>query len=260
MEKLKDVISKLESEYPITLKESWDNCGLMVGNLDSIVSKVLITLDVTDSVIDEAIKKETELIISHHPLIFKPLKNITTDTKLGEKIHKLIHNNISVYSMHTNLDIAEGGLNDYIFKLLNVKDIKKISDEEYGNEFVRYGKLDDEYSLDEFVCLVKKKLKLKNLSVISNKMSKKIKKVAVCTGSGGSFISVAQKLGVDCYITGDIKYHEALSCIEDNFTVIDAGHFGTEIIVMDLLQDFLKDKLRVEVLKSNKNTNPISIL
>ncbi|BDU49738.1 Nif3-like dinuclear metal center hexameric protein [Haliovirga abyssi] len=130
--KLSKIISKLESRFPLKLQEDWDNSGLLVGDLNSEINRIQISLDVTDEVIENAIKIGANLIITHHPLIFKPIKRVTSGDNIGKKILKLIKNGISLYSMHTNLDSAKMGLNEYIMNLLGVEN-GEVLDKNYKN-------------------------------------------------------------------------------------------------------------------------------
>ena len=134
MIKVKDIIGVLEKKYPKINAESWDNVGLIVGKLNQEVKKVQFSLDATDRAIENAIKNSVDLIITHHPMIFKPVKSVTTMDNLGRKIIKLIENNKSLYVMHTNLDASKDGLNDYILSLLEVENSKIIDVNEFDNE------------------------------------------------------------------------------------------------------------------------------
>ena len=340
--KLKTLIKKLEAHYPKNLSESWDNVGLLLGDSESEIKKVQLSLDVTESVVDRAVENGVDLIISHHPMIFSGLKRITNTTLVGKKILKLIKNNISVYSMHTNLDSALGGLNEYVAKKLGAED-SKIIDETYFDTYKlsvyvpsthfealmekingsgllefngyknvsysskceevidekvgkstkieligekntlyaileqarkvhpyeepayeiikienkyskggigRYFSLEKTYSLDEYIGLIKEKLGIENLRVVCG-AGNKIKKVAVVNGSGASFLDKVSRLNVDLFITGDVKYHEALDAREAGLALIDIGHYESEVFFSDLVVDKLADEVEIEIFNDN---------
>ena len=257
--KIRDVIKKIEEKYPIYIKEKWDNVGFLVGNKESEITKVIVTLDVTMDVIDEAIEKGANLIISHHPFIFDSIKNVTASTILGNKIIKLIKHDISVYSMHTNLDMADDGLNDYLAQKLELVDVEKLNPDKFEDAYMRVGNLKYEMTLKEFANFIKQKLMLEHIILVSQDESKNVKKIAICSGSGKSFIKDSMKMKVDCYVTGDINYHTALDALEDDFNIIDAGHFGTEKIVTELLAKYLQENIEVEIIKTEKMINPLKI-
>lgn len=252
--KLSKIIAILEEKFPLKHAEEWDNVGLMVGERSKEIKKVQLSLDLTWENLENAIKNRVDLIITHHPIIFKPLKSITSDTILGKKIIELIKNNIAVYSMHTNLDSSRNGLNDYfgeeIFGWEKGEILEKI--ELNGREFGigRVYKLLNEVSQEEFISFVKEKLNLENLNLARGN-EKNIKKVAVVTGSGASYWKKAKKEGADILVTGDVKYHDALDAVEENFNILDVGHFESEWIFSNLIQKILKQNLEIDVIISH---------
>lgn len=264
-EKLKKVLSVIEKIAPSYLAEDWDNVGLQIGDYKKAVKKIMICLEVTKEVVDEAISKSIDMIICHHPLIFKPLKNIKTDDQIGNMVYRLIKNDVALYTAHTNLDIVNGGTNDVLAELLNMKDIKPLvstSTDEYG--LGRVGRLENPMKLSLFCEEIKEKLKMKSLRVIGD-INKDVQKIGLCTGSGAEFIHRAYKSSCDCYITGDVKYHEAQYALGLGMPVIDAGHFETEYIVCEPLAEKLKDSIvekgmNVEVIVSEAYVNPFKII
>ncbi len=250
MARCKEWIGVLNQKYPESLAEDWDNIGLVIGTVEQEVKKILICLDVTLETIEEAILEGVDLIISHHPLFIEPIKKIGQDDILGIKIERLIQHRIALYVMHTNVDIAKEGLNDYLAKILGFKKSVPL-DSKYPLRLCSYAK---EMSTDLFLYNLMEKLNLKSITVVNKK--EKIKKIALCTGSGKSFLEDILKTDVDAYITGDITYHAALDGIENGMMLIDAGHYNTEIIFIDLLYDFLKktaQKLDAEIVKAQRN-------
>jgi dinuclear metal center YbgI/SA1388 family protein len=250
--KVKDIIGNLEKKYPKANAESWDNVGLIVGKLNQEVRKVQLSLDATDKAIENAIKNSADLIITHHPMIFKPVKTITTMDNLGRKIIKLIENNKSLYAMHTNLDSSKDGLNDYILNLLGVEKSKVIDVNEFDNEvgIGRLYTLSKEMNIDEYATFVKNSLKIKNIRIISENREKIIKKVALINGSGMSYWRKVKSLGADLFITGDIGYHDALDAKEAGINVFDIGHFESENCFVELLRKDIEG-MGIEVITFN---------
>ncbi len=230
MNKVKGIISEMEKFAPKYLKEDFDNVGLMVGDKEQEVKKVLLALDCTLKVIEEAKEKDVDLIITHHPLIFRKPSSITTDTLQGKKIIELIKNNIALYSSHTNLDSVNEGINHTIAKLLGFNNSKILEENKKDNTagIGRLAKIDKEITLEELVCLVKEKLNIQNLRVV--KGNEKISKIAIINGSGQEYIGRAVSKGANCIITGDTTYHFASDYKEMGISIIDVGHFASEWI------------------------------
>lgn len=268
--KVVDIKNIIEGFAPVRLKESYDNVGLMVGDLDAEVTSILIALDCTLEVIEEAIAKKCNLIITHHPLLFIKPSTITTETLTGKKIIKLIKNNINLYSAHTNLDSVEGGINDSLMKILgyNKYDIMEISENISSNEeksgIGRIAVLNRPTTLLELCNKVKETLELPFVR-FSGKGSLEVNKVAIINGSGQDYFLLAKKLGADCIITGDTTYHYVSDFREEGIGIIDAGHFGTEwlpyrkigLIISQGLKDMGFDN---EVIFSEKNIEPYNII
>lgn len=250
--KVKDIIGSLEKKYPKVNAESWDNVGLIVGKLNQEVRKVQLSLDATDKAIENAIKNGAELIITHHPMIFKPVKTITTMDNVGRKIIKLIENEKSLYAMHTNLDSSKEGINDYILNLLEVENSKVIDVNEFDNEvgIGRLYTLSKEMNIDEYATFVKNSLKIKNIRIISENREKIIKKVALINGSGMSYWRKVKSLGADLFITGDIGYHDALDAKEAGINIFDIGHFESENCFVELLRKDIEG-MGIEVITFN---------
>ena len=247
-----DIIEYMNKRYPESLAECWDNVGLLIGRADKEVKKVLLTLDVDLDVAREAAETGVDMIISHHPVIFNPLKRITDQDNEGKMFSLLVKNDISVYSAHTNLDVADGGLNDYAAKLLGINIEGNLCDE---SSLGRVGYFDADYTLNDIIKLSKKVFKNDILKFVGDK-NKAIKKVAIVTGSGMSEIDKCYEKDVDLFITGDVKYSGAREGYQKGLSIIDAGHYGTEIIVTDLLHDMLNEQFpNVEFIKSINNTN-----
>lgn len=259
MIKVNNIIKEMELLAPTYLKEDFDNVGLMVGDKNKEVKKVLLALDCTLKVIEEAKKENVELIITHHPLIFKRPSSITTDTLQGKKIIELIKNDISLYSSHTNLDSVENGLNDTIVSILGF-DNSKILEKNKRDDKAGLGRivsLNESIQLEDLISKIKKTLNINNLRVVKGK--DKVNKIAIINGSGQDFIGKAVALGADCIITGDTTYHFASDYKEMEISILDVGHFASEQITFFNVMENLKEKFKdVEFITSTVEEDPFS--
>ncbi len=242
--KLKEIIEILEKEFPTENACEWDNVGLLVGDREREVKKVLVTLDVNSFALSEAILSGADLILSHHPILFSPASKITADTKEGEVILRAIENKISIYAAHTNCDVAPNGINAHLAGLFGLSKAEPLEDSGLG----RIGNLDEWMSFDDFAEKVKATLKTPCVRVCGDTKIK-VNRVAIGSGACADSVSRAIELGADVMITGDIKYHEALSFGEAGITVIDAGHFPTEAVVCDIFEKLLRGS-GVDIVKS----------
>lgn len=257
MRKVKDIIFEMENFAPNYLKEDFDNVGLMVGDREKDVNRVILALDCTLDVIEEAKENKADLIITHHPLIFRKPSNITTDTLQGKKIIELIKNDISLYSSHTNLDSSLNGLNHTIAKLLGFNESKVLSvnknDPKAG--LGRMIDLNEEKNLDDIIKLVKNNLNISNLRVVRGK--NKVSKIAIINGSGQDFIFKAMSKGADCIITGDTTYHFASDYKEMEISILDVGHFSSEWLVFLKVMENITDKFSdIEFIASKTMKDP----
>lgn len=226
-----EIIQKIEDFAPPSLASEWDNSGWQIFLGNDTSKKVMIALTPTLEVLDQAIDKKCDLIISHHPLLFDKINKISVNNHIEQILTKAIQNNIRIYSAHTNLDTANGGIGDKLAGLFNLKDIESFEN------FVRIGTLEREETTENFIKIIKSRLDIENIKVINPDNKKTIKKVAVCPGSGADLIDKLPD-DVDIYITADIKYHSALDV--KNLIVIDAGHYETERIILPVIKDLIK--------------------
>lgn len=217
---------------------SWDNCGLQVGDLNSNVSKISIALTPSIEILEKAIENKSDLLITHHPMIFKAVKSIDNNTVIGKSIHIAIKNNLTIYSIHTSFDSASTGLNYEIAKKLNLENISIFDDE---SSIGTIGDFSTPLKLKTIIENVKSILNLEHFTYVGD-TEKDISKVAICTGSGSSFLNLAKEKNADLYITGDIKYHNAIDAKELDLALIDAGHHGTEILAVPFISNYLKQK------------------
>lgn len=242
---LEDIISFLNQKFPENLQEGWDNSGLITGDRAKEISKVLVCLDVTSDTVAEAVDFGANLIISHHPLIFSPIKSIVENQGSGSILRSLIQNDIAVYSMHTNFDKAQGGMNDLLCEKLGLVSPREYTPEELVmpnkkscENFGRVAKLCDPMTLDEFADFVKISLDCRALKLFGDG-DDRVSKIALCTGSGGDMIYAAYNSGADVYLTADLGHHDAQTAAELGLNLIDAGHFETENIICPFLYDLL---------------------
>lgn len=233
--KCRDIIKKLETIAPVCYAEKWDNVGLIVGDEEQEVHKVLIALDPSMEVIEQAIEQQCDMLITHHPLIFSPMKKITNNDFIGRRILSMMNHSIAYYAMHTNMDIAI--MADESAAMIGLKDTVPLEQVDPSNPQVgigRFGNLTKASSLFELAKEVKKQFHLDDIRVVGD-LTKEIKTVAISTGSGEDFIENAIQMGADVLITGDIRHHKALDAIERNLSIIDAGHYGTERFMVEWL-------------------------
>lgn len=254
--KAKEIINVLEKLAPPFLIDSWDNSGIQIGSIETKVRKVLISLDLSENALKKAIEENVDMILTHHPFLFGKLANISLDDNKGKMIRDIIKNDITVFTMHTNLDICEGGVNDILCETLGIEVLKPLNN--FRTEFSNYdgktygygrvGNLNETMTLKEFSNTVNDKLECENLRIYGD-LEKNVKKIAVCGGSGSCFIKDAHLENVDVFVTGDIKYHDAQLAEELGLAMLDAGHFETEKPLVDVLKKYIED-----------NTNAVEVI
>jgi len=234
--KIKEIYDILDVLSPFEMQESWDNSGLMVGDFNHEVRKIVLSIDVDEELLDSM--EDGSLLITHHPIIFSGLKDMNFSTYPANLIQKMIQKNISNIAMHTNFDKTH--LNDFVVQeVLGDKIVKK-------DGFVAYIDIDEDF--DEFVKRVMGVFSLKNTKLV--KCTQHIKRVAITTGSGCSLIPEIQ---ADCFLTGDIKYHDAMAAKSINLSLIDIGHFESEHFFAQILQTYLKNLGLEAIIASSKN-------
>ena len=227
-----DILNFLDKMASVKTAQDFDNVGLLIGDEKKKVKNVYITLDLTRDVLEKAKEEKIDLIITHHPIIFNPLKKILKD----DLIYDVIKSDISVISMHTNLDIAEKGVSYFLAKALNLLDIKIL---ENTMEFARVGKLENELDSKDFIKYVSKCL---NGFVRGTITKRKVKNVAVVSGSGYFAIDVAISSNIDALVTGESKHDIFLKAKENDFCFVDASHFKTEHVFCEPILNILNEK------------------
>ncbi|MCD8175257.1 MAG: Nif3-like dinuclear metal center hexameric protein [Phascolarctobacterium sp.] len=232
-----DIIKLLKEMVPKELAEKWDNVGLMLGRREKPIKSIMLALDITPEVVEQALACKADLIITHHPAIFKKLGSITDDNWQQGLLLKLAESGIAVYSAHTNMDCAASGVNDVLAAMLKLNDVKPL-DEESG--LGRLGTTDIS-DAEEFAAFAKKALKAEY--VVLGNAGKKVCKVLVCGGAGSELIETAKEKGADTMVTGDVRYHDAQNAVFSGINIIDAGHQATELPILEKLADRLSARL-----------------
>ena len=234
--KVLDIYKIINQMAPVELALSYDNPGILLGNPAAEVTKAVVCLDATKAAVKTAVEQKAQLIITHHPIIFDPIKSVVKQS--GNIVYECLANGISVISMHTNLDSCEGGVNDCLANVLELKNITPVTDED-GFSF-RRGDLKEPMSAYDLAIFVKERLG-GNVRYVSGK--EPIKTVCVCGGAGGSLLSLAMD-NADAFITADVKHNLFVEADAKGFTIMDAGHFHTENVVVNPLTDFLNKKIK----------------
>ncbi|MBD5309464.1 MAG: Nif3-like dinuclear metal center hexameric protein [Muribaculaceae bacterium] len=258
---VREIATVIETFAPKGLQESYDNAGLQIGHPDMEVTAVMLCLDVTEEILEEALERRCNLIVSHHPLIFKGLKEITGRTATERIVEKAIRENVAIYSSHTNLDSAKEGVSYEMAHLLNLCNLKVLDPKPADNE-TGLGIVGDVQPTPkiEFLRKVKDTFKVKALRYSGQSPQLVVRKVAVCSGSGASLIGDAINAGADIIVTGDVKYHDFTSYGLD-IIIADIGHFESEIITKVIFSRIIREALPgVETYYSERETNPIKYL
>lgn len=258
--KVKEIISLFESIAPLSLQEEYDNSGIQIGNVEKEISACLLCMDVTEEVIDEAIERGCGMIVSHHPLLFKPIKSITGASYVERCVIKAIQNEIAVYAGHTNFDKVHGGVSFLIGKKLGLTEMIPLVEEENGLDGLGViGKLESPIPLGSFLQLVKKQLHLSTIRS-SEQSERMIQKVGLCGGSGSSLAKYAMAHKADLYLTADLSYHD-FYLNTPTFTVADFGHYESEYVIIDYFREIITNKLpNFAVLNSASSINPINYI
>lgn len=251
------MIQSLEALCPLALQEEWDNCGFQIDTGRENCRSVLVALEITSEVIAEAVAVGADLIITHHPLLFSAVKKVHADDVVGSYIFKLIQNNISVYTCHTNFDKTDGGNNDYIGFLLDLEGVRPFDND---NGFCRKGETPFEVTFLEVMHKVAEAFEVeeKYFKTVGD-LSKTIETIGWCSGAGAEFLQAAKSEGCDLYITGDLKYHEAQLARELGLCVLDAGHYGSEKIFVENMAAMLREEVEIgdaEIFESAIDINP----
>ena len=254
--KVKDIIKVIEDFAPLSIQEGWDNSGLCVGSPEDEVTSVLLALDCTPELVDEAVSCGADMIVTHHPLIFSGLKKISPDDMVGEAVIKAVRSGISIYAAHTNADKVLEGVSGAMAAKLGLVNVTVLDEDGEGTGLGAVGDLPQPMTAEQAVRLVKEKFSLKAMKT-SRPSEGMISRVAMCGGSGGSLIKAAQKAGAQLYISGDMSYHNFFT--SDDFMIMDIGHYESEIEIVDILFSLIKKNFPTFAVRiaQNSNSNPI---
>ena len=236
--KAKEIIAVMEKHFPLSLQEEWDKCGLQIGQIETEVSKIMIALNADLQTIDEAIRNQCQMLITHHPFLLDPIVNI--DDFMGAFIFKAIEHHIVVYSSHTALDNV--AMNEWLMEALGVHDIQRGED-----GITRIATLNQPMTMDDFLDHVQTTYHLKHFQYAGH--ADMVRKVAICGGSGADFMS--QFYGkADAYLTGDTKYRHAKNAVDHHMLLVDIHHHAENIMVRKL-KELLEKEVNVEIIEGS---------
>ncbi len=242
--KLRSIMKTIETDFPTELAMDWDNVGLIVGDEEAEIRTILINLDVTDAAVERAVECGADLILTHHPLLFRPMKTVTEQNFIARRVRKLIRNDINYYAMHTNFDIARmADLNAQDLSLRDAEVLEVLGSYEDGRRYGlgRIGRLEKEMRLSELAEKVRDVMKLDAVRVYGDP-ERIVSKTGVSSGAGKSAVPDAIEKGADVLITGDLDYHTAIDANAQGLAMIDAGHYGTEHIYISYMERYIKEK------------------
>ena len=255
----RDIMKVIEATYPKHAALEWDNVGLLVGRTEKEVKKIYVALDATDEVIEQAVAANADMLITHHPLLFSPLKKITDEHFIGGRVVKLLQHDISYYAMHTNYDVL--GMAELSGKILGLheEDVFEVTDVEAHVGIGRIGTLECEMTLEDCCKLVKKAFGLDAVTLFGDKHAI-VKRAAISPGSGKKMTGIAIEKGAQVLITGDIDHHEGIDAVSQGLAVIDAGHYGLEHIFIKDIARYLQNALKEVVVERAEIAHPFQII
>lgn len=255
----KDIMKVIETTYPKHAALGWDNVGLLVGHVEKEVKKIYVALDATDEVIDAAIEAKADMLVTHHPLIFSPLKTITDEHFIGGRVVKLLQHDISYYAMHTNYDVHGMAELSGVILGLHEAETLEVTDKDSLEGIGRVGVLDCQMSLCECGELVKEKFQLDSVKVFGD-LTTSVQKVAICPGSGKGMTELALEKNADVLVTGDVAHHEGIDAVSQGLAIIDAGHYGLEHIFIKDIGNYLTEKVEGVVVETHGIVHPFQII
>ncbi len=245
---VEEVLNKIEEIAPLFLQESYDNSGIQIDGPNVEVSKTLVSLDPTPQAVRRAVEEGCQIVLTHHPLLFKGVKRLTTKNAIGDMIYTAIVGGITVYASHTNYDSVPGGLNDVLARRLKMSDVSPLVPNEMmvGAGIGRVGNVEP-VEIREFAHFTKEALKAEMIQLAPTGPSE-IRRVAICSGSGADFIEAALRAKADVYITGDVTYHKIIEAVNSGLSLIIVGHDESEKFFEDEMKKYLESS-GVEVVK-----------
>ncbi len=260
------LIDFLETQFPPEIAEDWDKIGIHFGGRKQEVKKIMTALDARPATVREAIEKGIDTLVVHHPPLFNPIKRFDLDDHPVEMYADIIKNDLNIYAIHTNVDRAKGGMNDWLAEALQLKDIKPFRDSEDSKEvsLARIGKLEQPLNQTELIKHVKESFELEHVLFVEEEEKETYQSVMIVGGAGSGFLSQALESQSDVYITGDVTFHDAQEYFEQGITLIDAGHYIERIFntkMAEIISEWAKENNHpVEVIVSEASTNPYRIV
>lgn len=260
MPTLREIATELEKWAPPPIAESYDNVGLLVGNPEEEATGVLVNLDMTEEVVEEAKAKGINMIVAHHPIWFSGRKRLNGEDYVSRTIIKAVKYDIGLYAIHTNLDNVRTGVNKRIADKLNLIDVRFLQEKQGGEESIgsgMIGTLEKPLTPEDFLSYVKETFKAEGIRYAKGD-GKMIERVALCGGSGSFLTKAALKQGADAFVTADITYHKFFDN-EEKLLLMDIGHYESEQFTSDLIHEFLSQKFSNFAIRlSEVRTNPVS--
>lgn len=259
--KCTEIVKRLEILAPPKFAEEWDNIGLLAGRSNKEVKKVYLAVDATDEIVEDAIEMEADLLLTHHPLIFKPLKSVTEEHFISRRILRLLQADMCYYAMHTNFDVmgmADAAADEMMLRNRQVLEVTY--EDEIAKEGIgRYGRLPRVMTLAECAAYVKEIFHLPSVRVYGE-LEEKVEIAAVSPGSGSSVGSYALQAGVDVLISGDIDHHMGIDLVAQGISVIDAGHYGLEKLFVPYMKDYFVRNLPEIQVECAPDKSPFEVL
>ena len=255
----RDIMKVIETTYPKHAALEWDNVGLLVGRTEKEVKKIYVALDATDAVIERAVASNVDMLITHHPLLFSPLKKITDEHFIGGRVVKLLQHDISYYAMHTNYDVC--GMADISAAILGLDGAEtlEVTDKESMEGIGKVGDFSGPMSLQSCGEFIKEKFQLDSVKVFGD-LSSTVQRVAICPGSGKGMTELALEKNADVLVTGDIGHHEGIDAVAQGLAIIDAGHYGLEHIFIEDMANYLRKNIEGIVVETHEITHPFQVI
>ncbi len=258
---VRDVVDALDRRYPREWAEQWDRVGLVLGDFDSAVRKILCVIDCVPETVDQALAAGADLIVAHHPLLLKPVSTIAPDTFKGRIIHRLIRADVALYVAHTNADVANPGVSDALAARLDLVNTRPLMPGEDGRGIGRIGELAAPMVLEDFTGFVARRLPATAGGVrAAGEPKQMIRTLAVCGGAGDSFLADAAAAGVDAYLCADLRHHPAGEHLAGGGpALLDVAHWASERPWLDEVAEWLRGQFPADVVVSDLDTDPWTV-
>ena len=260
--KIKEITDAIERFAPLALQEGYDNAGLVVGDPEREVGRALLAVDVTEEVLAEAEREGCDLVVTHHPIVFHPLKRLNEADYVQRCVARAVRRDIALYACHTNLDSAPEGMSQMLGNLLGLRNVillEPTATEMPGSGFGIVGEPEHVLPTEEFLRTVRDRLSLKCIRY-SGITRPTVRRAALCTGAGASMMSAAKRAGADVYLSADFKYNDFLDA-DRELVIADIGHFESEYCAIDLIYEIIRKKMPTFALhKSMRSVNPVNYL